>query len=101
MAVVHHGTIYDAWADFAGMLEATFPITANSGLYEAAKAVASSLAVMTVLVQSLEKKLNRCQFPTSPGYAPIVICGPNVSVLKPTGGGRWRDGGEDGHVMIL
>jgi hypothetical protein len=67
MAVVHHGTIYDAWVDFAGMPEATFHITANSGLYEAAKAVASSLAVTTVLVQSLLKKLNRCQFPASPG----------------------------------
>lgn len=39
MSVVHHGTIYAAWMDFQGMPDCAFHVTANSGLYEAAKAV--------------------------------------------------------------
>jgi hypothetical protein len=39
MSVVHHGTVYDAFADFQGMPDCAFHISSHSGLYEAAKAV--------------------------------------------------------------
>jgi hypothetical protein len=42
VSVIHHGTIWDAWSDFAGMPEVTFHVTAYSGLYEAAKVVLPS-----------------------------------------------------------
>jgi len=35
MAVVFHGTVWDAFADFQGMPDCAFHVTAQSGLYEA------------------------------------------------------------------
>jgi len=37
MSVVFHGTINAAWADFQSMPDCAFHVTANSGMYEAAK----------------------------------------------------------------
>jgi hypothetical protein len=39
MSVVHHGTIYEAWVDFAGMPDVPFHVTAYTELWEAMKAV--------------------------------------------------------------
>ncbi len=39
MAIVHHGTINNAWADFNAMPEVAFNVTSLGGLYEASLAV--------------------------------------------------------------
>jgi hypothetical protein len=39
LAIVHHGTINNAWADFSAMPEVAFNVTSLSGLYEASIAV--------------------------------------------------------------
>ena len=39
MAIVHHGTINNAWADFNDMPEVAFHVTSLAGLYEASIAV--------------------------------------------------------------
>lgn len=42
MSVIFRGTVYDAWADFQGMPDVVFHVSANLGLYQAAKPVAST-----------------------------------------------------------